>query len=161
MDSCTEIVETREVESVFCDQIENYKLSLDNTNLAIIEVFTADIIAGKELVLGQLVELKSYLDTTVYGSIPAIVTEILRTSPSQLVYTLTLLSGNLNGELTTIRLKSTQLEEAINPVPSNTDIIDGIKTTLLGKADGKEMKAYLKIPHIFVLNTDGKFTSYM
>ena len=161
MDNCIGIVETREVLSVVCDQLGNYNENVSNSTLDKIQELANAVLDGEELVLGQLVQVKSYLDGNTYGTMHAIVSRITRVSPSSLVYDLTLLSGNLNGELATVRYKNTQIKEALTVVIDNTDIVDGLKSTLLGQQDSRAMKVMLGIPHIFALKDNGKFTSYM
>lgn len=123
-----------------------------------------DVLDGKRLVTGQLIYLQSTDTVNVLGVIPAIITKVTKTTVSNVTYTCTILTGDLQGELTTVTIEDTKINDATNPIipaAERDKIIAAIKSIKFGKNDLREVKATLGITHIFSLDVDASnFISY-
>lgn len=159
-DPCVLIEEEREIASVLCDQLGEYGLKPIEVTSDQIATMVDEIKNGERFVKGQLVQIRSYKDANQYGALHAIVSKVLRTTASNVTYTFTALSGDLNYELFSVDFIDTKVKDVIKPDPDNLEILDAIKLGKLDRDSIKKMKDDLGIPHIFVLNLNSfKFDS--
>ena len=160
-----DIQEVREPISVIVDDLINLDKTLTAVTNTQLEDSVTKLMNNELLVKGQLVYIKSTDTVNVLGTIPAIVTKIIRTTATNVNYELTMLAGDLNGELVKVTFEDSKIKDAISAVidPAEvTKIIDAIKNTKLGKADIRELLVLLGVKHIFTLDTDNvKVNSYL
>ncbi len=152
--------EVRNLLSVFNDQLEKFSIKLPQLTSEMIEDYTQKIKDGLVLVEGQVIFLKSTDNVNMLGMMPAIVTDLTRYSSTGLEYTLTLLTGDLNGELVTVKIDSSKLEDAVSVSEDMTNVIAAIKSTKLGSETFIALKQQLGITRFYVLDTD-KFNSFI
>lgn len=146
--------ETREIVSVLDDQLALVDTNLLRTVDTEMTKFKDEVVAGKRMVIGQLVMVKSFEATTL-GSMPAIVNAIKKDNTNKTVYYFTLLTGNLANtasELTTISTPVEHLETIVDLTIDVTPVVTAITNGKLGYTDLRDLKLNLNIPHVFVLD---------
>ena len=152
--------ETREVLSVLNDQLSNYSLTLTTLTDTVIDEYVAGILTGTILVSGQIVSVMSTDTINTLGTMPAIVTDIKRLSSTTMEYTLVLLAGDLNGELVGVKFTNNQLGDAISISEDTVNVVNAIKSTMLGSTSFIGLKESLGITRFYTVN-NGKLDSFM
>ena len=154
------VFETRQIASVLLDEVKcNITTTMDTITDETLETAKADFLLGKKLIVGQIVNLYSYIGDTIIGSNPAIVTNSVRKGPSTIAYTFMPLLGTLSGMVSTIELKNSDLETMVDVTINQTPILDAIKANKLGADNLVKMKEQLGVPHLFVLDKQNEFVN--
>ncbi len=157
-----EFEEERNILSVLNDQLSFYALTLPKLTDDVIDEYINGVIAGTVLVKGQIVDLVSNDGVNSLGSIPAVVTDIVRFNSTGIDYTLTLLVGDLNGELIPVKISNDKLTDAVKVNNDMTNIVTAIKSGKLGLETYLNIKANLNITRFYVFDeTNTVFKSFM
>jgi hypothetical protein len=160
-----DISETRDIFSCYLDQCD-----LFGTNRGIIDRLTDDeittlknsLLDGETLLKGQIVTFKSQYGDSVLGTIPAIVTNILRVNTVTTEYTFKILTGDLNGDLTETTLKDVKLPEVIDITSDVSSVLSAIIDGRLGNDTLYGLQSLLGVNKLYVLDLDEeKYTTFM
>lgn len=153
------IVETREVVSVLIEQ-DKCTVAPHTYTEAELTKAVNDVINYKRLVLGQVVYITSYHGGNDLGKVPAIVTDIVRTSPTLNEYTLRLLAGEITGPVVTLKVSDTGIEKMIAVNGDTVKVLDAIFDSKLGKPTLQDMLSSLGVNKLIYLdNATSKFIS--
>ena len=157
--------EDRSLISIYLDNLNNFGLSRKDvaglSDEGIIDIEDR-IKNGLILFKGQVLMIKSTYNGDVLGSIPVIVSNVTRVNSTTIEYEFTMLTGDLNNELTKTSVDNSKLTDLVDINTDVENVLTAIKDSKLGTSTLYELQSKVGIDKLLVLKKlDNKIITYM
>jgi len=117
---------------------------------------------GEILFKGQVLMVKSTYNGDTLGSIPVIVSDVKRVNSTTIEYEFTMLTGDMNNELTKTYTDSSKLLDIVDVDADMDNVVNAVLDSKLGVSTLFELQTKIGICKLVVLKSESnKIVTYM